>query len=161
VEIFHLVRREIPAKLLMIGDGPERSSAEWMVREKTLTSDVIFLGKQGQVQNLLNCADVLLLPSELESFGLAALEGMACGVPPVCSRVGGLPEVIRDGVDGYLVPVGDVRGMAACALDILTHPDRREEMGRAAREHALAEFCTDKIIPLYESLYQRVLATGP
>jgi L-malate glycosyltransferase len=161
VEIFDLVRREIPAKLLMIGDGPERSSAEWLVREKALTSDVVFLGKQGQVQNLLNCADVLLLPSQLESFGLAALEGMACGVPPICSRVGGLPEVIRDGVEGYLVPVGDVQTMAARALEILTHPDRREQMGRAARERALADFCTDKIIPLYESLYQRVLDASP
>jgi L-malate glycosyltransferase len=160
VQIFELVRREIPAKLLMIGDGPDRSSAEWMVREKALTTDVVFLGKQGQVQNLLNCADVLLLPSELESFGLAALEGMACGVPAICSRVGGLPEVIREGVDGYLLPVGAVEDMAARALEILTHPDRREQMGKAARERALAEFCSDKIIPLYESLYRRVLDTA-
>jgi N-acetyl-alpha-D-glucosaminyl L-malate synthase BshA len=157
VQIFDLVRREIPAKLLMIGDGPDRVSAEWMVREKALTSDVVFLGKQGQVQNILNCADVLLLPSELESFGLAALEGMACGVPAVCSRVGGLPEVIRDGVEGYLVPVGDVRNMAARALEILTHPEQRKQMGMAARERALTQFCADKIIPLYEDLYKRVL----
>jgi N-acetyl-alpha-D-glucosaminyl L-malate synthase BshA len=160
VQIFELVRRETPAKLLMIGDGPERSSAEWMVREKALTADVIFLGKQGKVQNILNCADVLLLPSELESFGLAALEGMACGVPPVCSLVGGLPEVIRDGVEGYLVPVGDFQTMAARALEILTQPNRREQMGKAARERALTEFCSDKIIPLYESLYKRVLDTS-
>jgi N-acetyl-alpha-D-glucosaminyl L-malate synthase BshA len=157
VEIFAIVWWEINAKLLMIGDGPDRSSAEWMVREKALTPDVIFLGKQGQVQNILNCADVLLLPSELESFGLAALEGMACGVPAVCSRVGGLPEVIRDGVEGCLLPVGDVQSMAACALEILTQSERREQMGRAARERALTQFCTDKIIPLYESLYKRVL----
>ena len=160
VQIFDLVRREIPAKLLMIGDGPERSSAEWMVREKALTPDVLFLGKQGQVQNILNCADALLLPSEIESFGLAALEGMACGVPPICSRVGGVPEVIRDGVEGYLVPVGDVQTMAARALEILTHPDRREQMGKAARKRALTDFCSDKIIPFYESLYKRVLETS-
>ncbi len=157
VEIFELVRREIPAKLLMIGDGPDRTIAEWMVREKGLVSDAIFLGKQSQVQHLLNCADVLLLPSELESFGLAALEGMACGVPPVCSRVGGLPEVIRDGVEGYLVPPRDVKTMAARALDILTDPDRRERMGRAARARAQSEFCSDKIIPRYEKLYQDLL----
>ena len=157
IEIFELVRREIPAKLLLIGDGPDRTIAEWMVRERGLVSDAIFLGKQSQVQHLLNCADVLLLPSELESFGLAALEGMACGVPAVCSRVGGLPEVIRDGVEGYLVPPRDVKTMAARALDILTDADRRERMGRAARARALSEFCSDKIIPHYEKLYQDLL----
>ena len=157
VEIFELVRREIPAKLLMIGDGPDRTIAEWMVRDKNLARDVIFLGKQSQVQNLLNCADVLLLPSDLESFGLAALEGMACGVPAVCSRVGGLPEVIRDGVEGYLVAPRDVKGMAARALEILTDPGRRERMGRAARERALADFCSTKIIPRYEKLYKELI----
>jgi len=157
VEIFALVGKEIPAKLLMIGDGPDRTVAEWMVREKGLTHDVIFLGKQNQVQELLNCADVLLLPSEIESFGLAALEGMACGVPAVCSNVGGLPEVIRDAVDGYLVPPHDVQNMAARALDILTQPERREQMGKAARQRALNAFCSNNIIPLYEDLYTRIL----
>ncbi|PYU94664.1 MAG: N-acetyl-alpha-D-glucosaminyl L-malate synthase BshA [Acidobacteria bacterium] len=157
VEIFELVRREIPAKLLMIGDGPDRTIAEWMVRDKNLVRDVIFLGKQSQVQNLLNCADVLLLPSDLESFGLAALEGMACGVPAVCSRVGGLPEVIRDGVEGYLVAARDVKGMAARALEILTDSGLRERMGRAARERALLDFCSTKIIPRYEKLYKELI----
>ena len=157
VEIFELVRREIPAKLLMIGDGPDRTIAEWMVRDKNLVRDVIFLGKQSQVQNLLNCADVLLLPSDLESFGLAALEGMACGVPAVCSKVGGLPEVIRDGVEGYLVPPRDVKGMAARALEILTDSGLRERMGRAARERALLDFCSTKIIPRYEKLYKELI----
>jgi L-malate glycosyltransferase len=160
VDIFELVRREIPAKLLMIGDGPDRVTAEWMVREKGLTKDVVFMGKQNQVQTLLNCADVLLLPSDLESFGLAALEGMASGVPAVCSKVGGLPEVIQDGVEGYLVPAREVKTMAARSLDILTDPDRREKMGRAARLRAQSDFCSDKIIPLYEKLYERVLAGG-
>jgi len=157
VEIFERVRRRIPAKLLMIGDGPDRTVAEWMVREKGLTRDVVFFGKQNQVQTLLNCADVLLLPSEIESFGLAALEAMACGVPIVASRVGGLPEVIDDGVEGYLVPLRDVETMAERSLAILTDPDRREQMGRAARKRASTQFCSDKIIPLYESLYRRVL----
>jgi len=157
VEIFELVRREIPAKLLMIGDGPDRTIAEWMVRDKNLVRDVIFLGKQSQVQNLLNCADVLLLPSDLESFGLAALEGMACGVPAVCSKVGGLPEVIRDGVEGYLVAARDVKGMAARALEILTDSGLRERMGRAARERALLDFCSTKIIPRYEKLYKELI----
>jgi L-malate glycosyltransferase len=160
VEIFARVRAEIPSKLLMIGDGPQRTVAEWMVREKGLMEDVIFLGKQNQVQDLLNCADVMLLPSELESFGLAALEAMACGVPAVCSRVGGLPEVIRDSVDGFLVSPGDVQTMSARALEILSDPAKRESMGRAARSRALAQFCSNNIIPLYEDLYRRVLGAS-
>jgi len=101
-------------------------------------------------------ADVLLLPNDLESFGLAALEGMACGVPAGCSRTG-VPEVIRDGVEGYLVPPRDVKTMAARALDILTDPERRARMGKAARERALSQFCSTRIIPLYEQLYRRVM----
>jgi len=157
IEIFALVRREIPAKLLMIGDGPDRTVAEWMAREKKLTPDVIFLGKQNQVQDLLSCADVLLLPSDMESFGLAALEGMASGVPAICSRVGGVPEVLRDGVEGFLVEVRDVQTMAARALEILSNPERQAEMSRAARQRALRHFCSKSIIPLYEDLYRRVL----
>lgn len=158
VEIFARVRREIPAKLLLIGDGPDRSRAEWLAREKHLTGDVIFLGKQNKVQDLLNCADVMLLPSQLESFGLAALEAMACGVPAVCSKVGGLPEVIRDGVEGYLVEPGDVDAMAARCLQILTEPGRLKQMGKAARRRASDKFCSTKIIPLYEELYRKVIA---
>jgi len=158
IAIFAHVREKIPAKLLMIGDGPDRATAEWMVREQCLSQDVIFLGKQSQVHTLLNCADVLLLPSDLESFGLAALEGMACGVPAVCSRVGGVPEVITDGIEGYLVPPREVEIMAMRALDILTNPERREQMGKAARQRALTQFCSTKIIPLYEKLYERILA---
>ncbi|MGA3323428.1 MAG: N-acetyl-alpha-D-glucosaminyl L-malate synthase BshA [Terriglobia bacterium] len=157
VEIFALVRREIPAKLLMIGDGPDRTLAEWTAREKKLSADVIFLGKQNQVQDLLCCADVLLLPSDIESFGLAALEGMASGVPAICSRVGGVPEVFRDGVEGFLVEPRDVQTMAARALEILTNPEKQAEMSRAARQRALRNFCSNNIIPLYEDLYRRVL----
>jgi N-acetyl-alpha-D-glucosaminyl L-malate synthase BshA len=160
VEIFALVRREIPAKLLMIGDGPDRTVAEWMAREKKLSNDVIFLGKQNQVQDLLGCADVLLLPSDIESFGLAALEGMASGVPAICSRVGGVPEVLRDGIEGYLVEPRDVQTMAARALEILTNPEKRAEMSSAARQRALRNFCSKNIIPLYEDLYRRVLKTA-
>jgi len=160
IEIFTLVRKEIPAKLLMIGDGPDRSTAEWTVRQNGLGRDVIFLGKQNQVQELLNCADVFLLPSDLESFGLAVLEAMACGVPAVCSRVGGVPEVMRDGVEGYLMEPRDVKGMAARALEILTERGRREKMGKAARERATSTFCSTKIIPQYEKLYERVVSGG-
>lgn len=160
IEIFELVRRQVPAKLLLIGDGPDRTTAEWSVREKGLSQDVIFMGKQNQVQDLLNVADVMLLPSDLESFGLAALEGMACGVPAVCSRVGGLPEVVNDGVEGFLVPARDVKGMAARALEILTNPERHKQMAGAARRRALSHFCASKIIPMYERLYERLLGNS-
>ncbi len=157
VRIFHLVRKKIAAKLLLIGDGPDRAETEWLVSDLGLTRDVIFLGKQNQVQNLLNTADVMLLPSDLESFGLAALEAMACGVPTVGSRVGGMPEVISDGVEGFLVEPRNLRAMADRALEILTNPTQRKDMGNAARRRALTQFCASKIIPLYEKLYERVL----
>src|ERR1700689_703842 len=101
-----------------------------MARVKNLTSDVIFLGKQNQVQDLLHCGDVLLLPSDIESFGLAALEGMASGVPAICSRVGGVPEVIHDGVEGFLVEPRDVQTMAARAIEILSDPELQAEMSK-------------------------------
>jgi len=104
--------------------------------------------------------DVLLLPSDIESFGLAALEGMASGVPPICSRVGGVPEVFRDGVEGFMVEAHDVPTMAARALEILRDPERQAAMSRAARQRALRSFCSKNIIPLYEDLYRRVLANG-
>ncbi len=157
VEIFARVRKEIPAKLLMIGDGPDRTAAEWLVRDKNLTGDVLFLGKQNQVQDLMCCADVVLLPSDLESFGLVALEAMACAVPCVCSKVGGLPEVIDDGVEGFLVPARDVDTMAARALQILNDPELQRRMGEAGRRRALTQFCSSKIIPHYENLYRRTL----
>jgi N-acetyl-alpha-D-glucosaminyl L-malate synthase BshA len=158
IEIFHIVRKQIPAKLVLIGDGPDRAGAEWLVHDKGLSSDVLFLGKQNQVQEILSAADVLLLPSDLESFGLAALEGMACGVPAVCSKVGGVPEVITDGVEGFLVPPRDIPTMAARVLEILTDREQQQRMGGAARRRALTQFCASKIIPLYEKLYERVLA---
>ncbi len=157
IEIFARVRKQIPARLLMIGDGPDRTAAEWLVRDKGLVSDVAFLGKQNQVQDLLRCGDVFLLPSDLESFGLAALEAMACSVPPICSRVGGLPEVVEDGVEGFLVPPRDVEAMASRALELLTDPERHRKMGQAGRQRALREFCSSKIIPRYEELYRQVL----
>lgn len=157
IEIFARVRKEIPARLLMIGDGPDRTAAEWLVRDKKLAGDVLFLGKQNQVQDLLCCADLVLLPSDLESFGLVALEAMACSVPCICSKVGGLPEVIQDGVEGYLVAPRDVDTMAARALEILTDPERHQRMGQAGRRRALTQFCSSKIIPQYENLDRRTL----
>ena len=157
VEIFDHVLKKVPAKLLMIGDGPERATAEWMVRKKCIGRHVHFLGKQDSVHEWLGLVDLFLLPSDLESFGLAALEAMACEVPVIASNVGGLPEVITNGVDGYLVPPRDVETMARHAVELLSDPNRRREMGQRARESARARFCASKIIPQYEEYYQRVL----
>ena len=144
-------------KLLMVGDGPDRAQAEKAARDAGVWGDVRFIGKQEPVEEILSIADLFLMPSESETFGLAALEAMACGVPAVCSRVGGLPEVIRDGVEGFLVPPRDVETMGKRALAILADPDRQATMGKAARARAQDRFCAPKIIPRYEQLYRDVL----
>jgi L-malate glycosyltransferase len=157
IEIFERVRKKIPAKLLLIGDGPDRSRAEWLAVQKGIHDDVLFLGKQDQVHEKLAVTDVMLLPSELESFGLAALEAMACEVVPIATRVGGLPEVVEHGRTGYLASVGDIESMAEYATVLLTHESRLREMGKAAREAAKSRFCSTKIILQYEEFYRRVL----
>jgi N-acetyl-alpha-D-glucosaminyl L-malate synthase BshA len=157
VEIFDRVRKQMPAKLLLIGDGPDRSVAEWLAVQKGIHEDVLFLGKQDQVQEKLGIADIMLMPSELESFGLAALEAMACEVVPIATRVGGVPEVIEDGVSGYLAEVGDVDTMARYALELLGDESRLRAMGKQARAVANSRFCSSKIVPQYEDFYRRVL----
>jgi N-acetyl-alpha-D-glucosaminyl L-malate synthase BshA len=157
VEIFTLIRRKLPAKLVMIGDGPDRSAAEWQARKNCVWQDVIFLGKQEVVTDKLGVADLFLLPSDQESFGLAALEAMACEVPVIASRVGGLPDVVTDGVDGYLVKPRDVATAAERGVEILSQEDRRRDMGRQARRNAQAKYCSTKIIPQYEEYYRKVL----
>jgi L-malate glycosyltransferase len=157
VEIFALVRQKMPAKLVMVGDGPDRGAAEWLVRQKCLGRDVCFLGKQDRVQEKLGLADLFLLPSDEESFGLAALEAMACEVPVVSTKVGGLPEVVTHGEDGYLVAPRDVPAAAKCALDILTRTDRGREMGARARVNAKRKYCSNDVLPFYEAYYQQVL----
>jgi L-malate glycosyltransferase len=157
IEIFALVREKIPAKLVMIGDGPDRGAAEYIVRKKRLSKDVLFLGKQDRVHEKLGLADLFLLPSQTESFGLAALEAMACEVPVIATNVGGIPEVVHDGVDGYLFEPGDVGGAAKHALEILTRPDRGRMMGEMARASARRQYCSNDIIPLYEDYYRKVL----
>ena len=157
VEIFALVREKIPAKLVMMGDGPDRGAAEYIVRKKNLSEDVFFLGKQDKVEEKLGLADLFLLPSEIESFGLAALEAMASEVPVIASNVGGLPEVVTHGVDGYLIPVHDVEAGAQFALEILTRKDRGRAMGELARTNAKARYCSNDVIPMYEAYYQKVL----
>jgi L-malate glycosyltransferase len=157
VEIFHRVQKQVPSRLMMIGDGPERSAAEWQVRRLGLVNRVHFLGKQGNVHEKLALADLMLLPSQLESFGLAALEAMACEVPTIGTNVGGMPEVIEDGKNGFLAPVGDVDRMARSAIELLSDEKRLREMGKLARFEAQSRFCTSTIIPQYEKFYQRVL----
>ena len=159
IEIFALVREKIPAKLVMIGDGPDRGAAEYVVRKKKLSKDVFFLGKQLTVQDKLGLADLFLLPSDEESFGLAALEAMACEVPVVATHVGGVPEVVAHGVDGYLFEPRDVPAAAKYALEILTRPDRGRMMGEMARINARRRYCSNDIIPQYEAYYDKVLSS--
>jgi L-malate glycosyltransferase len=157
IEVFDRVRKKIPSKLLMIGDGPDRSRAEWLAVQKGIHDDVIFLGKQEQVQEKLALSDILLLPSELESFGLAALEGMACEVVPIATRVGGIPELIEHGKSGYLADVGDVESMARYAIELLGDDAALRTMAKASRAVAQSRFCSSRIIPQYEEYYRRVL----
>jgi N-acetyl-alpha-D-glucosaminyl L-malate synthase BshA len=157
IEIFDRVRKKTPAKLLLVGDGPDRSQAEWLAVQKGIHDHVVFLGKQDQIKETLAISDIMLLPSELESFGLAALEAMACEVVPIATRAGGVPEVIDHEVSGFLADVGDVETMARYATDLLSDEARLRAMGKQARESARAKFCTSKIIPLYEDFYRRVL----
>jgi N-acetyl-alpha-D-glucosaminyl L-malate synthase BshA len=157
VEIFHRVQKEIPSRLIMIGDGPERPAAEWQAHRLGLLNRIYFLGKQDNVQEKLAISDLMLLPSQLESFGLAALEAMACQVPSVATNVGGVPEVVDDGKTGILCDVGDVECMAKRAIEVLSDEKRLREMGKLARFEAQSRFCSTKIIPQYEKFYQRVM----
>jgi N-acetyl-alpha-D-glucosaminyl L-malate synthase BshA len=158
IEIFAIVRAKMPAKLVLIGDGPDRGAAEYLVRKKKLQKDVFFLGKQDNVYEKLAAADLFLLPSQLESFGLAALEAMACEVPVIATNVGGVPEVVEHGVDGYLVEPGDVQEAARYAIELLSRADRGREMGQIARLNAKKKFCANDVIPAYETYYKHVLS---
>lgn len=156
IKIFAEVKKVIPAKLLMIGDGPERQNAEEMARAMGLYSDVRFLGKQEQINEILSISDLFLLPSATESFGLSALEAMACSVPVVSTNAGGLPEINVDGKTGYLSDVGDTDAMAAHAIHILSDDERLLHFKKAAIAHA-RKFEKQHIIPQYEQLYTQVI----
>jgi len=157
IEIFDRVHKQIPSRLLLIGDGPDRSVAEWLAVQKGIHDDVLFLGKQDQIAEKLSIADIMLLPSELESFGLAALEAMACEVVPIATRAGGVPEVIDHGRTGYLADVGDVDTMARYAIELLRDEKKMREMGKQARAVAMERFGSTKIVKQYEDYYRRVL----
>jgi len=157
IEIFSRVSPKIPSRLLMVGDGPERSNAEYLVAQKKLQDRVHFLGKHEQVEEILGASDLMLMPSELESFGLAALEAMACKVPTIATRSGGVPELIEHNKNGMLAQVGDVETMAKYAVELLTDDARLKNMGENARFEAQTRFCTTNIIPRYEEFYEKVI----
>jgi N-acetyl-alpha-D-glucosaminyl L-malate synthase BshA len=171
IEIFARVARAMPARLLLIGDGPERSAAEFLAVRLGVADRVDFVGKQDNVHELLPLADLMLMPSEMESFGLAALEAMACRVPAISTRVGGIPELIDDGrssdgsnggtANGLLYEVGEVEAMAEGAIWLLSDQARLDAMATAARRTAQDHFCSSRIIPLYEQFYERVIAAPP
>ncbi len=157
IEIFALTRKSCKARLLMVGDGPERPKAEWLATTHGIANDVVFVGKQNDMSELLAISDVLLLPSQLESFGLVALEAMACEVPVIATNVGGIPEVVRDGTDGFLYQVGDIQSMAEGCCRILKNSRLRADLGKAARDHATSSFCASKIVLNYEDLYRSTI----
>ena len=161
IEVFARVARALPARLLLIGDGPDRSAAEFLTMRLGIADRVDFVGKQENVNELLALSDLMLMPSQLESFGLAALEAMACCVPAVATRVGGVPELIDSGNNGLLYEVGDVDGMAAGAISILSDPALLETFSKAARRTAQDHFCASRIIPLYERYYEQIVAAPP
>ena len=157
VKVFALVARELPAQLFLVGDGPDRSEAEWLAHDLHINDRVHFMGKQERVNELLPLADLLLMPSELESFGLVALEAMACKVPSISTRVGGVAEVIDDGVTGLLYSVGDVENMAAGAVGLLKDRGRLGAMREAGRKTAQERFCASLVVPHYVRYYEQVL----
>jgi len=157
IRVFARIRRAMPATLLMVGDGPDRADAEKEAEELQIADSVRFLGRLDRVVALLQATDLFLLPSQSESFGLAALEAMACGSPVVASRAGGLPEVIEDGVSGILEPVGSVEAMGRRAVDLLRDEGAHHRMAEAAVARART-FSADLVVPMYEALYQETLS---
>lgn len=158
--IFDRIRKKVPAKLLLVGDGPELNTAYRLARELGVAQLVHSLGAQEEVVPLLSIADLFLLPSAQESFGLAALEAMACEVPVVASRVGGLPEVIDHGVTGFLHPPDALDEMAASGVMLLSDPEKHRAIAQAACARVREDFCAEKIVPLYEECYQAVISRG-
>jgi N-acetyl-alpha-D-glucosaminyl L-malate synthase BshA len=157
VEIFQRVRKQVRAKLIFVGEGPELGRAMRLVHERRLACDVEALGEQDQVVPLLSVADLFLLPSAQESFGLAALEAMACEVPVVASKVGGLPEVVEDGVSGFLRDPDDIDGMAKAAIALLSDRTLQDKFAKAGLYRVKKHFCADRVVPRYISFYEEIV----
>jgi N-acetyl-alpha-D-glucosaminyl L-malate synthase BshA len=157
IKIFYAIQKEIPSKLMMVGDGPEKEKAEQLCQELGILDKVIFFGNSNEIDTILCQTDLFLLPSKTESFGLVALEAMACGVPVISSNAGGLPEVNKDGFSGYLSEVGDIQGMAENAIAILKNDDVLAEFKKNALVTA-QKFDIKNILPVYEDLYQRAIS---
>jgi N-acetyl-alpha-D-glucosaminyl L-malate synthase BshA len=158
VEVFLRLRSRVPCRLLMVGDGPERGRVEQHCRDNDACNAITFVGSLPLIEEVLVGADLFLLPSETESFGLSALEALSCEVPVIATHAGGLPEVVVDGENGFLLPVGDVDGMAGSALKLLTDEPLRQAFGAAGRRRAVEVFGRDPIVARYRSIYERVLA---
>lgn len=158
VRVFKKILEVVNARLIMVGEGPERMAAVGVARQLGIADRIQYLGVYGQIEALIPCADLVIHPSEHESFGLVPLEAMACSVPVIGTASGGITEVVEDGVSGYLCEVGNIDHMATHAIDLLTHPEKAKEMGRKGRERAYAHFGRDAIIDQYEALYEEVRA---
>lgn len=158
VRILAEVREKVPAKLVLVGDGPDRAETERLSRELGIAEHVVFLGKQSALPEILSIADIFLLPSQQEAFGLSALEAMSCGVPVVATNIGGIPEVVSHGETGYISELGDISRMARYCIDLLTNPKKLTVFRERARARAIEKFDIDLIVPMYESLYQEAFA---
>ena len=158
VEIFAKIKEQgEKARLVMVGDGPERSATYYRAEQLNVLDDVVFVGKQANISDYLGVSDVFLLPSELESFGLAALEAQACELPVIATRIGGIPEVVNDGESGYLSDVGDIAKMTQDALELLRDEDKRRAFGVKGRDLAIERYSTEKIIPQYIAFYESIV----
>ncbi len=158
LEVFRRVHAEVPSHLALVGDGPDRPAAEKFVREAGIAHRVEFLGNVTPVEGVIGAGDLFLLPSGEESFGLAALEAMACGVPVITSNAGGLPELVHNGDGGFAFPIGDTRAMAQQAVTLLKDRSELDRQRLLARQRAIEHFSTGRVVDLYEALYQRLLA---
>jgi N-acetyl-alpha-D-glucosaminyl L-malate synthase BshA len=161
IRIFNLVREKVPSKLLLIGDGPERSNCEQLARDLNIIEDVKFLGKQLELVPLLSASDLFLIPSQSESFGLSALEAMACELPVIATSVGGLPELVLHGETGFIAEIGDIDRMARYAVDLLTNESKYKIFAAASRRRAVEFFGASRVVDQYEQYYEQVLAGQP
>ena len=157
IRIFEKVQKEIPSKLVLVGDGPDRSECERLCRQLNLCDKVRFLGKQDGLVEILASSDLFLIPSQSESFGLAALEAMSCGLPVISSSVGGLPELVRHNETGYIAEIGDVSRMAKYSIELLSNEKKYKMFSDNARLRAVNKFDKDKVIPLYEEYYKQIM----